>query len=98
MAFTFFILGLAFARLFIPLGFALLALGGWLLMRAYRINKYGTANAKQVAKEVASRPPRRQRKAEAQTPVTPSGYKPPTTNKRYTPKAPARKKVAKPVE
>jgi hypothetical protein len=98
VAFSFFIVGLAFANLFLPLGVALIALGGWLMLRAYRINKYGTANTKMVAKEAAARPPRRERKVAATTPVKPTGYKAPKKNARYTPPAPRRKKVPKEAE
>jgi len=81
-----------------PLGFAYIVFGGWLMFRAYRIQKYGTANAKLAAQQAAARPPRRERKAKAAAPPRPTGYKAPSANKRYTPKAPTRKKVAKPVE
>jgi hypothetical protein len=98
VAFTFFVCGFSFTLIFAPLGFALIALGGWLMLRAYRIQKFGSANAKIAAREAAARPPRRERKAAAGAPPKPSGYKAPTSNKRYTPKAPTRKKVAKPAE
>jgi hypothetical protein len=98
VAFTFFILGFSFTLIFAPLGFALILLGGWLLLRAYRIQKFGTANAKMAAREAAARPPRRERKQAARTPAKATGHKPPTANKRYTPKAAPRKKVAKPTE
>jgi hypothetical protein len=49
-----------------------------------------------VAREAAKRPPRRERKLAASAPPKPSGNKAPTANKRYTPKAAPRKKVAKP--
>jgi len=96
VAFSIFITGFAFTLTFPPLGFALIFLGGWLMLRAYRLQKYGTANMKMVAKEAAARPSRKQRQAEAKKPVKPSGYSPPKANKRYTPKAPAKKKVPKP--
>jgi hypothetical protein len=98
VAFTFFILGFSFTLIFAPLGFALIILGGWLLLRAYRIQKFGTANAKQAAREAAARRPRRERKQAARTPPSPTGKKPPTANKRYTPKAAPRRKVTKPTE
>jgi hypothetical protein len=98
VVFAFFIDGFAFTLVFAPLGLALIFLGGWLMLRAYRIQKFGTANAKQAARVAATRPPRRERKQAARTPVKPTGYKPPTANKRYTPKAAPRKKVAKPTE
>jgi hypothetical protein len=100
VAFTCFVLGLIFiGPLFIyPLGFALIFLGGWLMIRAYRLQKYGTANAKVAARQAASRPPRAARKQAAKAPPKPTGYKAPTPNKRYTPKAKTRKKVIKPAE
>jgi hypothetical protein len=96
LAFTFFVIGFAFTLVFAPLGFALIVLGGWLMLRAYRMQKYGTANMKNVAREAAARPSRKVRQQEAKTPVKPTGYKAPTANKRYTPKAPSKKKITKP--
>jgi hypothetical protein len=96
VAFSIFITGFAFTLTFAPLGFALIFLGGWLMLRAYRIQKYGTANMKMAAREAASRPPRKVRQKAAKTPVKPSGYTAPKANKRYTPKAPTKKKVPKP--
>jgi hypothetical protein len=98
LAFTFFVVGFAFTLVFPPLGFALIILGGWLMLRAYRMQKYGTSNMKMVAREAAARPSRKVRQQEAKTPVKPTGYKAPTANKRYTPKAPSKKKITKPVE
>jgi hypothetical protein len=98
VVFALFIDGFAFTLVFAPLGLALLCVGGWLMLRAYRIQKFGTANTKLAAREAAARPPRRERKQAARTPATPTGHKPPTANKRYTPKAAPRKKVAKPTE
>jgi hypothetical protein len=98
VAFALFVDGFAFTLIFAPLGFALILLGGWLMLRAYRIQKFGTPNAKVAARQAAARPPRRQRKQAASTPAKPSGYKPPSANKRYTPKAASRKKVAKPTD
>jgi hypothetical protein len=96
LVFSFFVIGFSFTLIFAPLGFAIIILGGWLMLRAYRIQKFGTPTAKLAAREAATRPPRRERKKIAATPVKPTGHKPPTANKRYTPKAPPRKKVAKP--
>jgi hypothetical protein len=98
VVFALFIDGFAFTLVFAPLGLVLNVLAGWLMLRAHRIQKFGTGNAKLAAKEAAARPPRRERKRAAQVPVKPTGYKPPTANKRYTPKAAPRKKVAKPTE
>jgi hypothetical protein len=98
VAFALFVDGFAFTLVFAPLGFALILLGGWFMLRAYRIQKFGTPNAKMAARQAAARPPRRERKKAASTPAKPSGYKPPSANKRYTPKAAPRKKVAKPAD
>jgi hypothetical protein len=101
VVFSFFVTGFSFTLIFAPLGFALILLGGWLLLRAYRIQKFGTANAKMAAKEASARPPRRERKKAAVSTGTaskPAAYKPPSANKRYTPKAAPRKKVAKPTQ
>lgn len=98
LAFTFFVVGFAFTLILPPLGLAVIFLGGWLMLRAYRMQKYGTSNSRMVAKEAAARPSRKARAAQAQAPVKPTGYKAPTANKRYTPKAPSKKKVTKPVD
>jgi hypothetical protein len=98
VVFALFIDGFAFTLIEPPLGLVLILLGGWLMLRAYRIQKYGTPNAKLAAREAAARPPRRERKQAARAPVKPTGHKPPTANKRYTPKAAPRKKLAKPTE
>jgi hypothetical protein len=98
VAFSLFVDGFAFTLVFAPLGFALILLGGWLMLRAWRLQKYGTANAKAVARQAATRPPRRERQRAARTPPKPTGHVPPKANKRYTPKAPPRRKVAKPTE
>jgi hypothetical protein len=101
LVFALFVTGFSFTLLFPPLGFALIALGGWLLLRAYRIQKYGTANAKMAAQEARARRPRRERKqatSSTSTASKPAAYKPPTANKRYTPKAAPRKKAVKPTQ
>ena len=66
-------------------GFLFLALGGWLLIRAFRLNRYGTSSMKaanQMARERArTRTPRAKRGAvsEVSSPT-------PAPSKRYTPK------------
>ena len=104
VVFDLFLLGFAFT-LFIGLaGFLFILLGGWLMLRAWRINKYGTTNAKVIAKEAAARPRGRDRRDTAKatttskSPAKSGERRPPTANKRYTPKAPPRKKVPKPTE
>jgi hypothetical protein len=101
VAFSFFLIGFG-ATVFIGLiGFAFIAFGGWLMLRAWRMNRYGTTNAKAVAREAAVRPRGKERKdkVSAKSPAPgPASRKPPTASKRYTPKAPPRKKIPKPTE
>jgi hypothetical protein len=98
VVFSIMIAGFAITEFSAPIGFAFIVLGGWLLLRAYRIQRFGTANAKGAALAAAARPPRRQRKAAAAAASKPVAHKAPSANKRYTPKAAPRKKVAKPTE
>src|ERR1700722_8856836 len=102
VAFDLFLVGFAFTLFVGLLGFAFIALGGWLMLRPWRLNKYGTTNSKAIAREAAARPRGRARKEAARstskTSSTPGARKPPTASKRYTPKAPARKKIPKPTE
>jgi hypothetical protein len=102
VAFDLFLVGFAFTLFVGLIGFAFIALGGWLMLRAWRLNKYGTTNSKAIAREAAARPRGRARKeaarATSKTGSTPTDRKPPTASKRYTPKAPARKKIPKPTE
>jgi hypothetical protein len=102
VAFDLFLVGFGFTLFIGLIGFAFILLGGWLMLRAWRLNKYGTTNAKVIAQEARSRPRGRERKAAAKTGTTTSSKstdrKPPTASKRYTPKAPQRKKIPKPTE
>ena len=102
VAFDFFLVGFAFTLFIGLIGFAFILLGGWLMLRAWRLNKYGTTNAKAIAQEARTRPRGRDRKAATSTgqkTSSPTGArKPPTASKRYTPKAPPRKKIPKPTE
>ena len=99
VAFDLFLLGFAFTLFVGLLGFVFILVGGWLMLRAWRLNKYGTTNTKAIAREAAARPRGRQRKEEARTAskaaASPGARKPPTASKRYTPKAPPRKKLPK---
>jgi hypothetical protein len=103
VAFDLFLLGFAFTLFVGLVGFAFILLGGFLMLRAWRINKYGTTNSKVIAREAAARPRGRQRKeatakATSKASSDPAVRKPPTASKRYTPKAPPRKKVPKATE
>jgi hypothetical protein len=102
VAFSLFLIGFGFT-LFVGLtGFVFILLGGWLMLRAWRLNKYGTTNSKAIAREAAARPRGKDRKASAsaarKVPTKAGVPKPPTANKRYTPKSPPRKKIPKPTE
>ena len=56
VAFDLILIGFAFT-LFIGLaGFLFILLGGWLMLRAWRINKYGTTNSKAIAAQAARTP------------------------------------------
>jgi hypothetical protein len=95
--FSIMISGFAITEFSAPIGFAFIVLGGWLLLRAYRLQRYGTANARGVARVAATRPPKQNRKAAAAAAKS-TTPKPPSANKRYTPKAAPRRKVTKPSE
>jgi len=103
VAFSLFLLGFAFAVFIGLAGFLFIFLGGWLMLRAWRINKYGTTDSKVIRKVAATQPRGRQRKEAARskskkTASTPGDRRPPTASKRYTPKAPTRKKIPKTTE
>jgi hypothetical protein len=102
VAFSLFLVGFAFT-IFIGLaGFAFILVGGWLMLRAWRLSKYGTTDSKVIRRVAATQPRGRQRKEAARSPSksasSPAARKPPTASKRYTPKAPARKKIPKATE
>jgi len=105
VAFDLFLVGFGFTLFIGLIGFAFILIGGWLMLRAWRLNKYGTTNARAIAQEARTRPRGRDRKAAAKTGTTTTtssaasaARKPPTASKRYTPKAPPRKKIPKPTE
>jgi hypothetical protein len=94
-----FFIGFAFTLFVGLVGFVFILLGGWLMLRAWRINKYGTTDTKLIKQEVANRPRGKDARAAAprskSTSSEPGARKPPTASKRYTPKAPPRKKIPK---
>ena len=105
VAFDLFLIGFGFTLFVGLIGFVFILLGGWLMLRAWRINKYGTTNSKAIAAQARDRPrgaPKQPAKATGRTggkATTKTGErKPPSANKRYTPKAPPRKKIPKPTE
>jgi hypothetical protein len=105
VAFDLFLIGFGFT-LFIGLaGFAFIVLGGWLMLRAWRMNRYGTTNSKAIARQAAARPRGRDRRGTSSGPAktsskgsSPAPRKPPEASKRYTPKTPPRRKIPKPAE
>jgi hypothetical protein len=105
VSFALFLVGFAFTLFIGLIGFVFILVGAWLMLRAWRINRYGTTDAKAIRKEAATRP---RGKGAASAPRTsakgskassqPGVRKPPTASKRYTPKSPARKKIPKPTQ
>ncbi len=67
VAFDLFLLGFGFTLFVGLVGFVFILLGGWLLLRAWRLNKYGTTNSKAIASQVRDRPRGRDRKEAAKT-------------------------------
>lgn len=102
LSFDLFLIGFGFTLFIGLIGFVFIFLGGWLMLRAWRINRHGTTNAKLIAREAKAQPRGRDRKQATGTSKTPprSGRsgdrKPPAASKRYTPKSPPRKKIPKP--
>lgn len=104
-AFLLFLVGLGVGYSILFIGFIFIVLGGWLMLNAWRIHRYGTADAKLIRQEAANRPRGKDaRGAAARSKTTSSSSsesgarKPPTASKRYTPKAPPRKKIPKPTQ
>jgi hypothetical protein len=54
VTFSLFLVGFGFTLFIGVAGFAFILLGGWLMLRAWRINKYGSTSAKVVAREAAA--------------------------------------------
>ena len=94
VTFSLFLIGFGFTLFIGVVGFAFILLGGWLMLRAWRLNKYGSTNAKVVAREAAAARPRKgergTRVAHGKEPAKAASSsggpeKPPTASKRYTP-------------
>ena len=103
--FTVMLTGIAFISFSAAIGIPFVIYGGWLLLRARRIQKFGTTDAKVTAKAAAEE--RAARKAGQPSPratrdaqptsngtSTKSTASAPDPSGRYTPKAPTRKKPA----
>jgi hypothetical protein len=103
VTFDLLLIGFGFTIFIGLVGFVFIFLGGWLMLRAWRINRYGTTSSKVIAREAAARPRGRDRKQATNGTTTKgkaapqsAGRKPPTASKRYTPKSPPRRKIPKP--
>jgi len=103
LTFDLFLIGFGFTLFVGLVGFVFIFLGGWLMLRAWRLNRYGTTNSKLISREAAAQPRGRDRKqaarassAKAKTASTSAERRPPSASKRYTPKSPPRKKIPKP--
>lgn len=105
LAFTMVMTGLAFGSLIVLLPYGVA--GGWVMLRAWRTQKYGAPNAKAVMPGWTPPPPRgstrrakstapRGRNGKGKGPETATTRKPTAANKRYTPKSPPKKKAAPP--
>jgi hypothetical protein len=106
VSFSLFLIGFAFTLFIGLIGFVFILVGGWFMLRAWRINRYGTTDAKAIRQEAASRPrgkagaatSRGASSSKGKASSQPGERKPPAASKRYTPKAPARKKIPKPTQ
>jgi len=98
LATTTLLAGMAYGILGIPF----IALGGWLLVRAWRVQRFGTTSAREAAQ--SARQPRAQREgsrrnfraAKAAEAASSSKIAPPTPSKRYTPPKPTGKRPKPP--
>ena len=102
--------GVAFVGLFLGLaigtiGLPFLMLGGWLVIRALRLQKYGDATfagsslraremakAKKEGRSLAPSTAKSAKSAKGAKTTAPSGPKPPSASKRYTPKQRTRRR------
>jgi hypothetical protein len=106
VSFALFLIGFAFTLFIGLIGFVFILVGGWLMLRAWRINRYGTTDAKAIRQEVASRPRGKAAASSSKGTSTargkassqPGARNTPTASKRYTPKSPTRKKIPKPTQ
>jgi hypothetical protein len=113
LAFTTLMTGLALMTEVTPvLAFPFIFLGGWLMIRAWRVQRYGSPTAKNAAGASttksgtksgtgSARPSGRTNGARPaprnrRNAKTPSGPVKPTASKRYTPKTPPRRKIPPP--
>lgn len=95
VGFTLLLAGLAFESYLGILGVAFIAGGGWLLIRAWRVQRYGSPTASKANPTGERRPPaaRTERPTRAKKAKGPE-RKGPTASKRYTPKTVKKKRPA----
>jgi len=97
VGFTALMAGLAYETQVGVLGLPFIAAGGWLLIRAWRVQRYGspTATKSNPTGERRAPPPRAERPVRKKKTkgTVPTG---PAPNKRYTPKTPTRKRPVTP--
>ena len=100
LAFAIVLTGLAFGVFFLLLPF--LVAGGWLLLRAWRTQRYGSPTAREPVEGYVRPPPGASRrtvrpdagakKGRKASDAAPPERKPPVQSKRYTPKSPPRRR------
>ncbi len=99
VGFTALMTGLAYETQVGVLGLPFIAAGGWLLIRAFRVQRYGSPTATKANPTGERRPPptrterptrQKQKKKKGSAPTGPA------PNKRYTPKTPQRKRPVSP--
>jgi hypothetical protein len=73
------------------LGIFAIFYGAWLLLRSWRLQRYGVTDGASVRKVVTERAAEKRETKKAPASVVASGAKPVTQSKRYTPKAKPRK-------
>ena len=56
LTFDLFLVGFGFTLFVGLIGFVFILLGGWLMLRAWRMNRYGTTNSKLIAREASAQP------------------------------------------
>lgn len=107
LAFTMVMTGLAFGSIIVLLPYGVAA--AWIMLRAWRVQKYGSPTARVAVtgwvppaargtmRRARSTGPRSSRGKGPQATAT-ANRKPPEPNKRYTPKSPPKKKVPPPAK
>jgi hypothetical protein len=93
LGFAFLMSGLAFDSQVGIYGLPFIAAGGWLLIRSWRVQRYGSTAAPKRGEKPQRPPPREPRKKKGEPPP---GRPTPVASKRYTPKAVKKKRPPAP--